>query len=88
MFNRSRNSMNISVINREEDNTTTQGSILLESQYGSFSKPKSNKVILMNKHKNHLFKQFDQTLLNSTAYIGSSSHQKQSSYSNQMMNVS
>ena len=87
MFNRSRNSMNISVINRE-DETTTQGSILIESQYGSFSKPKSSKVILMDKHKNHLFKQFDQTLLNSTAYIGSSSHQKQSSYSNQLMNLS
>jgi hypothetical protein len=59
MFNRSRNSMNISVINREDETTTTQGSIVLESQYGSFSKPKSSKVILMDKHKNHLFKQFD-----------------------------
>lgn len=51
--------MNISVINREDETTTTQGSIVLESQYGSFSKPKSSKVILMDKHKNHLFKQFD-----------------------------
>ena len=80
--------MNISVINRAEENTTTQASILLETQYGSFSKPKSSKVILMDKHKNHLFKKFDQTLLNSTAYIASSSYQKQSSYSNQLMNVS